>query len=129
MGRVDNFQTCAFFLKGFFLFQTIDRHFSFISWRKSNGINIFFSSRFRKKKNEKKKNAKVKFVGNGNQSEEKIDAEPQSLKARLSCDGPDKISSKYVAKASRVRHTIISLLNHINYCNVPFYHRETIVRV
>ena len=30
----------------------------------------------------KKKNAKVKFVGNGNQSEEKIDAEPQSLKAR-----------------------------------------------
>lgn len=129
MGRVDNFQTCAFFLKGFFLFQTIDRHFSFISWRKSNGINIFFSSRFRKKKMKKKKNAKVKFVGNGNQSEEKIDAEPQSLKARLSCDGPDKISSKYVAKASRVRHTIISLLNHINYCNVPFYHRETIVRV
>lgn len=129
MGRVDNFQTCAFFLKGFFLFQTIDRHFSFISWRKSNGINIFFSSRFQKKKMKKKKNAKVKFVGNGNQSEEKIDAEPQSLKARLSCDGPDKISSKYVAKASRVRHTIISLLNHINYCNVPFYHRETIVRV
>lgn len=129
MGRVDNFQTCAFFLKGFFLFQTIDRHFSFIPWRKSNGINIFFSSRFRKKKMKKKKNAKVKFVGNGNQSEEKIDAEPQSLKARLSCDGPDKISSKYVAKASRVRHTIISLLNHINYCNVPFYHRETIVRV
>lgn len=128
MGRVDNFQTCAFFLKGFFLFQTIDRPFFFIPWRKSNGINIFFSSRFRKK-NEKKKNAKVKFVGNGNQSEEKIDAEPQSLKARLSCDGPDKISSKYVAKASRVRHTIISLLNHINYCNVPFYHRETIVRV
>ena len=79
---------------------------------------------------EKKKNAKVKFVGNGNQSEEKIDAEPQSLKARLSCDGPDKISSKYVAKASRVRHTIIiSLLNHINYSNVSFYHRETIVRV
>lgn len=78
----------------------------------------------------KKKNAKVKFVGNGNQSEEKIDAEPQSLKARLSCDGPDKISSKYVAKASRVRHTIIILLlNHINYSNVPFYHRETIVRV
>lgn len=128
MGRVDNFQTCAFFLKGFFLFQTIDRPFFFIPWRKSNGINIFFSSRFRKK-NEKKKNAKVKFVGNGNQSEEKIDAEPQSLKGRLSCDGPDKISSKYVAKASRVRHTIISLLNHINYCNVPFYHRETIVRV
>lgn len=129
MGRVDNFQTCAFFLKGFFLFQTIDRPFFFIPWRKSNGINIFFSSRFRKKKMKKKKNAKVKFVGNGNQSEEKIDAEPQSLKARLSCDGPDKISSKYVAKASRVRHTIISLLNHINYCNVPFYHRETIVRV
>lgn len=82
MGRVYNFQTCAFFLKGFFLFQTIDRHFSFIPWRKSNGINIFFSSRFRKKKWKKKKNAKVKFVGNGNQSEEKIDAEPQSLKAR-----------------------------------------------
>lgn len=81
-------------------------------------------------KKTKKKNAKVKFVGNGNQSEEKIDAEPQSLKARLSCDGPDKISSKYVAKASRVRHTIIiSLLNHINYSNVPFYHRETFVRV
>ena len=68
----------------------------------------------------KKKNAKVKFVGNGNQSEEKIDAEPQSLKARLSCDGPDKISSKYVAKASRVRHTIISLLNHINYLTFRF---------
>lgn len=128
MGRVDNFPTCSFFLKGFFLFQTIDRHFSFISWRKSNGINIF-SVHGSGKKNEKKKNAKVKFVGNGNQSEQKIDAEPQSLKARLSCDGPDKISSKYVAKASRVRHTIISLLNHINYSNVPFYHRETIVRV
>ena len=61
MGRVDNFQTCAFFLKGFFLFQTIDRHFSFIPWRKSNGINIFFSSRFRKK-NEKKKTQKSNLL-------------------------------------------------------------------
>lgn len=95
-----------------------------VKWNKH-----FFQFTVPEKKMKKKKNAKVKFVGNGNQSEEKIDAEPQSLKARLSCDGPDKISSKYVAKASRVRHTIISLLNHINYCNVPFYHRETIVRV
>ena len=128
MGRVDNFQTCAFFLKGFFLFQTIDRPFFFIPWRKSNGINIFFSSRFRKK-NEKKKTQKSNLLEMAIKAKKKIDAEPQSLKARLSCDGPDKISSKYVAKASRVRHTIISLLNHINYCNVPFYHRETIVRV
>ena len=61
MGRVDNFQTCAFFLKGFFLFQTIDRPFFFIPWRKSNGINIFFSSRFRKK-NEKKKTQKSNLL-------------------------------------------------------------------
>lgn len=127
MGRVDNFQTCAFFLKGFFLFQTIDRHFSFIPWRKSNGINIFFSSRFRKK-NEKKKTQKSNLLEMAIKAKKKS-TQSQSLKARLSCDGPDKISSKYVAKASRVRHTIISLLNHINYCNVPFYHRETIVRV
>lgn len=130
MGRVDNFPTCSFFLKGFFLFQTIDRHFSFISWRKSNGINIFFSSRFRKKTmKKKKKTQKSNLLEMAIKAKKKIDAEPQSLKARLSCDGPDKISSKYVAKASRVRHTIISLLNHINYSNVPFYHRETIVRV
>lgn len=78
----------------------------------------------------KKKTQKSNLLEMAIKVKKKIDAEPQSLKARLSCDGPDNISSKYVAKASRVRHTIIiSLLNHINYSNVPFYHRETIVRV
>ena len=95
-----------------------------VKWNKH-----FFQFTVPEKKNEKKKTQKSNLLEMAIKVKKKIDAEPQSLKARLSCDGPDKISSKYVAKASRVRHTIISLLNHINYCNVPFYHRETIVRV
>ena len=94
-----------------------------VKWNKH-----FFQFTVPEKKNEKKKTQKSNLLEMAIKAKKKS-TQSQSLKARLSCDGPDKISSKYVAKASRVRHTIISLLNHINYCNVPFYHRETIVRV
>ena len=111
MGRVDNFQTCSFFLKGFFLFQTIDRPFFFIPWRKSNGINIFFSSRFRKK-NEKKKTQKSNLL------EMAIKAKKKSTQSH-SLDFPvmDQIKSPQNMSQKQVEY------------DIPLFHFLTILTI
>lgn len=76
-----------------------------VKWNKH-----FFQFTVPEKKMKKKKNAKVKFVGNGNQSEEKIDAEPQS---QLDFPVMDQIKSPQNMSQKQVEYDIPLLFHFL----------------